>query len=85
MTDLIARWNALAAPIANKPQGYITADIVGRGSTAPEKPLGNLIADAQLEGLAPADKGGAVVAFMNPGGIRGTWCTRRPTASPTGS
>ncbi|MFF8918346.1 bifunctional metallophosphatase/5'-nucleotidase [Streptomyces sp. NPDC015032] len=70
MTALIARWNALAAPIANKPQGYITADINGRGSTAPEKPLGNLIADAQLEGLAPADKGGAVVAFMNPGGIR---------------
>lgn len=71
MTDLIARWNTLAAPIANRPQGYITADIEGRSSTAPEKPLGNLIADAQLEGLAPADKGGAVVAFMNPGGIRG--------------
>ncbi|MFJ7491242.1 bifunctional metallophosphatase/5'-nucleotidase [Streptomyces sp. NPDC097727] len=70
MTALIARWNTLAAPIANKPQGYISADINGRGSTAPEKPLGNLIADAQLEGLAPADKGGAVVAFMNPGGIR---------------
>lgn len=70
MTALIARWNTLAAPIANRPQGYITADINGRGSTAPEKPLGNLIADAQLEGLAPADKGGAVVAFMNPGGIR---------------
>ncbi|WP_327273912.1 bifunctional metallophosphatase/5'-nucleotidase [Streptomyces sp. NBC_01224] len=71
MTDLIARWNALAAPIANKPQGYITADIDGRSSKASEKPLGNLIADAQLEGLAPADKGGAVVALMNPGGIRG--------------
>ncbi|MGF1343024.1 bifunctional metallophosphatase/5'-nucleotidase [Streptomyces flavovirens] len=70
MTKLIDRWNRLAAPIANKPQGWITADIDGRGSTAPEKPLGNLIADAQLEGLAPADKGGAVVAFMNPGGIR---------------
>lgn len=70
MTALIARWNTLAAPIANRPQGFITADINGRGSTAPEKPLGNLIADAQLEGLAPADKGGAVVAFMNPGGIR---------------
>ncbi|MEV5674631.1 MULTISPECIES: bifunctional metallophosphatase/5'-nucleotidase [unclassified Streptomyces] len=70
MTKLIARWNALAAPIANRPQGWITADINGRGSTAPEKPLGNLIADAQLEGLAPADKGGAQVAFMNPGGIR---------------
>ncbi|MFC7870549.1 bifunctional metallophosphatase/5'-nucleotidase [[Kitasatospora] papulosa] len=70
MTALIARWNTLAAPIANRPQGYISADINGRGSTAPEKPLGNLIADAQREGLAPADKGGAVVAFMNPGGIR---------------
>ncbi|NED13481.1 5'-nucleotidase C-terminal domain-containing protein [Streptomyces sp. SID9124] len=70
MTDLIARWNTLAAPISNRPQGYISADINGRGSTAPEKPLGDLIADAQLEGLAPADKGGAVVAFMNPGGIR---------------
>ncbi|MFD7069538.1 bifunctional metallophosphatase/5'-nucleotidase [Streptomyces sp. NPDC059913] len=70
MTALIARWNALAAPISNRPQGYITADINGRGSSAYEKPLGDLIADAQLEGLAPADKGGAVVAFMNPGGIR---------------
>ncbi|MFJ5655195.1 bifunctional metallophosphatase/5'-nucleotidase [Streptomyces microflavus] len=70
MTRLIERWNKLAAPIANRPQGWISADINGRGSTAPEKPLGNVIADAQLEGLAPADKGGAEVAFMNPGGIR---------------
>ncbi|MFF9652750.1 bifunctional metallophosphatase/5'-nucleotidase [Streptomyces sp. NPDC014622] len=70
MTALIARWNALAAPIANRPQGYISADINGRGSAAYEKPLGDLIADAQLEGLAPADKGGAVLALMNPGGIR---------------
>lgn len=70
MTSLIERWNKLAAPIANKPQGFISADINGRGSTAPEKPLGDLIADAQLEGLAPADKGGAQLALMNPGGIR---------------
>jgi 5'-nucleotidase len=70
MTRLIDRWNKLAAPVANRPQGWISADINGRGSTAPEKPLGNVIADAQLEGLAPVDKGGAEVAFMNPGGIR---------------
>ncbi|OKJ99389.1 5'-nucleotidase [Streptomyces sp. CB03234] len=70
MTSLIERWNTLAAPIANKPQGYISADINGRGSTAYEKPLGDLIADAQLAGLAPADKGGAQIALMNPGGIR---------------
>ncbi|UYQ63009.1 bifunctional metallophosphatase/5'-nucleotidase [Streptomyces peucetius] len=70
MTDLITRWNELAAPIANRPQGFISADINGRGATTPEKPLGDLIADAQLEGLAPADKGGAQLALMNPGGIR---------------
>ncbi|MDJ0466686.1 bifunctional metallophosphatase/5'-nucleotidase [Streptomyces sp. H27-C3] len=70
MTSLIGRWSTLAAPVANRPQGFISADINGRGSTAPEKPLGDLIADAQLEGLAPADKGGAQLAFMNPGGIR---------------
>ncbi|MFF0556595.1 bifunctional metallophosphatase/5'-nucleotidase [Streptomyces sp. NPDC004266] len=71
MTKLIQDWNTLAAPIANRPQGWIAADINGRGSTAYEKPLGDVIADAQLEGLAPADKGGAQLALMNPGGIRG--------------
>jgi 5'-nucleotidase len=70
MTDLIARWNKLAAPISNTPQGFISADINGRGTTTPELPLGDVIADAQLAGMAPADKGGAQVAFMNPGGIR---------------
>ncbi|MFG3347285.1 bifunctional metallophosphatase/5'-nucleotidase [Streptomyces sp. NPDC048018] len=70
MTKLIADWQTLAAPIAGRPQGYIAADINGRGSTAYEKPLGDVIADAQLAGLSPADKGGAQLALMNPGGIR---------------
>ncbi|MBC6465812.1 5'-nucleotidase C-terminal domain-containing protein [Actinomadura alba] len=71
LTQLLTDWKKLADPVANRPFGYITADIDGRRSTAYEKPLGNVIADAQLEGLAPADKGGAQLAFMNPGGIRG--------------
>ncbi|GAA2843624.1 bifunctional metallophosphatase/5'-nucleotidase [Kitasatospora sp. CM 4170] len=70
MTELIAHYSKLAAPIANRPVGYVGSDINGRGSSDLEKPLGDVIADAQLEGLAPADKGGAQVAFMNPGGIR---------------
>lgn len=70
MTALIAHYSALAAPIAGRPLGYIPADVNGRGSSALEKPLGDVIADAQLAGLAPADKGGAQIAFMNPGGIR---------------
>ena len=69
LTRLIQRWNTLAAPIASRSVGYISADIENPVD-APEKPLGDLIADAQLEGLAPADKGGAQLAVMNPGGIR---------------
>ncbi|MFI1017903.1 bifunctional metallophosphatase/5'-nucleotidase [Streptomyces sp. NPDC020965] len=68
MTQLIQRWNALAAPIASRPVGHIAADI--DNPQAIERPLGNLIADAQLAALAPADKGGAELALMNPGGIR---------------
>ncbi|WP_380278153.1 bifunctional metallophosphatase/5'-nucleotidase [Kitasatospora purpeofusca] len=71
MTQLIDHYAKLAAPIANRPIGYIASDINGRGNSDPEKPLGDVIADAQQAGLAPADKGGAQVAFMNPGGIRG--------------
>ncbi|KIF72031.1 5'-nucleotidase [Streptomyces sp. AcH 505] len=67
MTDLIARWNTIAAPIANTPQGFISADI---GRSGPEMPLGDVIADAQLAGMSAPDKGGAQFAFMNPGGIR---------------
>ncbi|GAA0301599.1 bifunctional metallophosphatase/5'-nucleotidase [Streptomyces polychromogenes] len=70
MTELIDRWKKLAAPVANRPMGYISADIAGRGSEAPEKPLGDLIADAQLDATSAADKGGAQLAVMNPGGIR---------------
>ncbi|MFE3183181.1 bifunctional metallophosphatase/5'-nucleotidase [Streptomyces violascens] len=70
MSQLIARWGKLAAPVASRPQGYISADINGRGSEDAEKPLGDLIADAQLAGLSSPDKGGAQLALMNPGGIR---------------
>ncbi len=70
MTSLIARWNKLAAPVANRPVGHISADIAGRGANAPESPLGDVIADAQLEATKAADKGGAQLALMNPGGIR---------------
>ncbi|MFG1810983.1 bifunctional metallophosphatase/5'-nucleotidase [Streptomyces sp. NPDC049040] len=67
MTALISRWNTLAAPVANRTIGYISADIARTGST--ETPLGDLIADAQLaygKTLDPTVR----VALMNPGGIR---------------
>ncbi len=69
MQDLLEHWNTLAAPIANRPVGYIAADINGRGATTPEKPLGDLIADAQLAYARTLDPE-TDLALMNSGGIR---------------
>ena len=70
VTAIIDRYNTLIAPIANRPVGYISADILGRGATTLEEPLGDVIADSQLAATSSASTGIAVVAFMNPGGIR---------------
>ncbi|MGW7637375.1 bifunctional metallophosphatase/5'-nucleotidase [Streptomyces decoyicus] len=70
MTSLITRWNKLAAPVAGRPVGHISADIAGRGANAPESPLGDVISDAQLEATKADGKGGAQLALMNPGGVR---------------
>jgi 5'-nucleotidase len=69
-TQLIAKYNALSAPIANRIVGSVTSDITRAPNRAGESALGDVIADAQLASTSPADFGGAVVAFMNPGGIR---------------
>ncbi|MFE6198291.1 bifunctional metallophosphatase/5'-nucleotidase [Streptomyces sp. NPDC057838] len=66
MTGLIGKWNALAAPIGNRPIGYISGDI---GNTGTESPLGDLIADAQLAHGKQLDPE-TDLALMNPGGIR---------------
>ncbi|MGW0411128.1 bifunctional metallophosphatase/5'-nucleotidase [Streptomyces collinus] len=66
MTDLIARWNTLAAPIGNRTIGYISADI---GNTGTESPMGDLIADAQLAYGKELDPRTSL-ALMNPGGVR---------------
>ena len=70
MTALIAKYNAIAAPLANRVIGSITADITRTANAAGESALGDVIADAQLEATNDPGFGEAVVAFMNPGGIR---------------
>jgi 5'-nucleotidase len=67
MTD---QYLKLAAPIANRKVGAITADATKTASTAGETPLGDLVADAELYATRAAGPGGAVAAFMNMGGIR---------------
>ncbi|MFC8197575.1 bifunctional metallophosphatase/5'-nucleotidase [Streptomyces sp. NPDC057298] len=66
MTELITKWNTLAAPIGNKAIGYISGDISNVGT---ESPIGDLIADAQLAYGKELDAE-TDLALMNPGGIR---------------
>ncbi|MFE1324367.1 bifunctional metallophosphatase/5'-nucleotidase [Streptomyces sp. NPDC058735] len=66
MTELIGKWNTLAAPIGNRAIGRISGDI---GNTGTESPLGDLIADAQLAHGRQLDPE-TDLALMNPGGIR---------------
>jgi len=70
LTALIAKYNAIAAPLENRVIGSITADITRTTNAAGESALGDVIADGQLDATDDPGFGDAVVAFMNPGGIR---------------
>ncbi|MGE0229040.1 MAG: bifunctional UDP-sugar hydrolase/5'-nucleotidase [Dehalococcoidia bacterium] len=69
-TELIGEYKTAAGPIGARPVGKITATIANKANELGENPLGDVIADAQLASTSAADKGAAVAAFMNPGGIR---------------
>jgi 5'-nucleotidase len=70
LAEFVDRYAALAAPIANREVGLITAEIPKTLNPAGESPLGDLVADAQFEATRSPGDGGAVVAFTNEGGIR---------------
>ncbi|SEJ12521.1 5'-nucleotidase [Deinococcus reticulitermitis] len=68
MTELVARAKTLTDAVKQTPLGTVaSASILRAANAAGESALGDLIADSQL--AATADRG-AVIAFMNPGGIR---------------
>ncbi|MCK1637445.1 bifunctional metallophosphatase/5'-nucleotidase [Bradyrhizobium sp. 157] len=69
-TALIESYDRLAAPIANRPAGSVNATLSRVPNAAGESPLGDIIADAQLAATSSETKGGAVIAFTNPGGVR---------------
>jgi 5'-nucleotidase len=70
LTALVSKYQALVAPLENRVIGSITATITRTANAAGESALGDVIADAQLAATSDPAFGGAVVAFMNPGGIR---------------
>ncbi|MCU0687397.1 MAG: bifunctional metallophosphatase/5'-nucleotidase [Polyangiaceae bacterium] len=66
---------ATAGPLARRVVGTITADLpneepADRVKKTGETILGDVIADAQLAATDGPNEGNAVIAFMNPGGIR---------------
>jgi len=69
LTKLIAKYNAVIGPIANRVIGNITAPMTRTAQPNGESQLGRLIADAQVASSV-ADGAGGQIAFMNPGGIR---------------
>ncbi|MEQ1517148.1 MAG: 5'-nucleotidase C-terminal domain-containing protein, partial [Usitatibacteraceae bacterium] len=70
LTALVDRYAVLSAPLENRVVGKVTREANSVVGPTGESVLGNLIADAHLFGTAAPDKGGAVIAFNNPGSLR---------------
>jgi 5'-nucleotidase len=68
---VVNQYLAASAPLANQVIGRIQGDLVVAQNSLGESTIGDVIADAQLAATAAAGLGGARLAFMNPGGIRG--------------
>jgi 5'-nucleotidase len=78
VNDITKAALAAAAITGNVQVGTVTADITTaytangtvRDDRASESALGNLVADSLVDSLSPADKGGAEIGIVNPGGLR---------------
>ncbi|MEV7228916.1 bifunctional UDP-sugar hydrolase/5'-nucleotidase [Polymorphospora sp. NPDC051019] len=76
VAELVAKAKAEADVIGLVEVGEITADITraknadGSENRGAESTLGNFIADVQFEQTKADGRGGAQIAFMNPGGLR---------------
>lgn len=68
--NVVAAYKNAVSPLANQVVGRIAGALPNAADAAGEMPAGDLIADAQLQATQPAALGGAVMAFMNPGGVR---------------
>jgi 5'-nucleotidase len=68
--NVVAAYKAAVSPLASQVIATITADMTNIANAAGEMEAGDLIADAQLQATQPTGLGGAVMAFMNAGGVR---------------
>jgi 5'-nucleotidase len=71
IASMVEEYEKLAADEAERPVGTIGETLPREPDSSGEMPLGEVIADAQLAATASEAKGGADLALMNPGGVRG--------------
>jgi 5'-nucleotidase len=69
-TSILARYRPAYETLGHTVIGTIARDITRTPNAAGESALGNLVADSILEATRDRSAGGAVAAFMNPGGVR---------------
>jgi len=70
IASIVAGYNAVVSPLANQVVATMTGPATSTANAAGEMGAGDLIADAQLAATASTQNGGAVIAFMNAGGVR---------------
>lgn len=70
LTAHVAKYAALSEPLENRVVARVQVEINQAANAAGESTLGNLIADAHLFATNSPEKGGAVLAFNNPGSLR---------------
>ena len=83
LNELVAHYDTLSAAPKARVIGRITSTITRMANAAGESALGDVIADAQLDATDDAGTGQAVVAFMNPGGIRADLPLNAPSGDVT--
>ncbi|MCX8003881.1 MAG: 5'-nucleotidase C-terminal domain-containing protein [Burkholderiaceae bacterium] len=85
IAGIVAAYEKLVAPIANRVIGSVATTVSHvRADAACNMPAGDLIADAQRAATAAPELGGAVVAFMNGGGVRSPGFTYPSSAAGEG-
>ncbi|WP_340610922.1 bifunctional metallophosphatase/5'-nucleotidase [Xenorhabdus bharatensis] len=70
VTELLSSYEKIATPLANRVIGKLESDLNKKPTSGGESALGKVIADAHLYATTAKESGGAVIAFVNNGGIR---------------
>lgn len=84
LNNLVAGYESIATPLANRVIGSIQGALSNGADAVGRQPAGFVIADSQLAATSKPGFGEAVVAFMNPGGVRSPGFTYASSAANEG-